>query len=145
MPAHFHIGLSDDHGVVARATPAVSAHLAHWYLTAEQFDPVPAAPGLYRLAGQGSDRDARRRGAQAVRDLRRAGFTVDADYALAPAPAVPTPQPARRPDLAERRARIARAAARTPSAHTAPHHEASPAALPLPAASAVHSVRGQSR
>ena len=105
---HFHFGLDPDLGVVARPTTDVTPHLAGWYLTREQFELVPGTADLYRLTGQ--DYDPWRRGRQAVHDLRRAGFAVQADYSLDPAQSAP-PVPARGNGLAERRARIAAAAA----------------------------------
>lgn len=138
MPPHFHFGLHSEHGVVARPTTAITLHLAHWYLTREQFEPVPGRTGLYRLTSP--DQDARRRGRQAVHDLRRRGFTVQADISLDPAQSAPPPAPARRDGLAERRARIAQAAAgRSTQRHagTAPSITAqSPVAGPPPVAAA---------
>ncbi|MFD5747450.1 hypothetical protein [Streptomyces sp. NPDC127033] len=80
---HFVFRAHPEHGFVASATPSVSGHLAHWYLTREQFEPVPDAPELFRLTEP--DRDGARRTRQAVHDLRRHGFTLDADVALDPA------------------------------------------------------------
>ncbi|MFI6004985.1 hypothetical protein ACIA98_32035 [Streptomyces sp. NPDC051366] len=113
MQPHFHFGLHPEHGVVARATAAITPHLADWYLQHERFEPVPGRPDLYRLAHP--DQDLRRRARQTVHDLRRHGFTVQADLSLDPAVTAAPPRPAQANCLAERRARIAQAAsARSP-------------------------------
>ncbi|MEU7415093.1 hypothetical protein [Streptomyces antibioticus] len=113
MQPHFHFGLHPEHGVVARATAAITPHLADWYLQHEQFEPVPGRPDLYRLTRP--DQDLRRRARQTVHDLRRHGFTVHADLSLDPAVTAAPPCPAQTNCLAERRARIAQAAsARSP-------------------------------
>ncbi|OAR26589.1 hypothetical protein A8W25_28415 [Streptomyces sp. ERV7] len=139
------MGVSDDHGVLARPTTTVSAHLAHWYLTAERFEPLPATPDLYRLTGAGSHQDARRRAIQVVHDLRHAGFAVDADYSLDPALTSAPPRAANRPSPAARHARIAQAA-RTSTILTAPPHHAAPrTAPPLPTTAALNTGRGQGR
>ncbi|WP_349239288.1 hypothetical protein [Streptomyces sp. CC224B] len=86
---------------------------------------------MYRLTQP--EQDGQRRTRQAVQDLRRHGFTVQADYSLDPAL---TPGPARlqvRNGLMERRQRLAQAAAaispqRAPALSTAP---AQPATVPL--------------
>jgi hypothetical protein len=105
---HFHFGLDPDLGVVARPTTEITSHLATWYLVREQLELVPGTVDLYRLTRQ--DHDPWRRGRQAVHDLRQAGFVVQADYSLDPAQSAPS-VPARGTGLAERRARIAAAAA----------------------------------
>jgi hypothetical protein len=100
-------------------------HLAHWLLTREQFEPVPGTPGLFRLAEP--ERDGPRRARQAVRDLRRLGYAVHADYALATAaPAGP------RLAGAQRRGRLAQAAARRSPQHRAAPTTSLPSARPLP-------------
>ncbi|MEU5833030.1 hypothetical protein ABZ820_04970 [Streptomyces diacarni] len=85
----------------------MTAHLADWYLTRLDFEPVPHQPGLYRLTRP--EYDAQRRAGQAVSSLRALGFAVQADYALEPAQ-----EPARtgRADTqCVSRSRVARAAA----------------------------------
>ncbi|MFE0055293.1 hypothetical protein [Streptomyces sp. NPDC059003] len=90
---------------------------------------------MYRLTQP--EQDGQRRTRQAVQDLRRHGFAVQADYSLDPAI---TPAPARpyvRNGLLERRQRIAQAAAatspqRAPALSTAPAQpSAQPAAVPV--------------
>ncbi|MGW2721076.1 hypothetical protein [Streptomyces sp. NPDC001492] len=108
---------------MAAAHPNIPAHLAHWYLEREQFEPVPHAPGLYRLTNP--EQDGLRRARQAVHDLRVAlhhhGYTVGADYALDPALTSPPAPPEVRNRIVERRHRIAQAAAtRSPQRATAP-------------------------
>ena len=105
-------GTHPDHGFVACATPTVSRHLADWFLTREQFEPVPGDPGLFRLIEP--ERDGPRRTRQAVHDLRVHGYAVYADVALdpaAPGPAVP--------DGRRERRRLAQAAAGAPSTRRA--------------------------
>ncbi|WP_367435087.1 hypothetical protein [Streptomyces celluloflavus] len=128
---YFAFGTHPEHGFVA-TTANVPTHLAHWYLVREQFVPVLATPGLYRLTNP--DQDGMRRTRQAVHDLRRHGYAVQADYSLDPAL---TPGPPHNPiavhEHAERRSRIARAAAgrspqRGPALTTSP-----PSARPIPA------------
>ncbi|GGS92859.1 hypothetical protein GCM10010254_10980 [Streptomyces chromofuscus] len=109
---HFRFGAHPEHGFVATATANIPAHLAHWFLVREQFEPVPDTPGLYRLTRP--EQDGFRRTRQAVHDLRRHGYEVQADDALDPALTAPPPQPAARNGLMDRRARIAQAAARSP-------------------------------
>ncbi|MFE4055221.1 hypothetical protein ACFXP3_02755 [Streptomyces sp. NPDC059096] len=121
---HFVFGAHPDHGFVASATPSVSGHLAHWYLTREQFEPVSGDPGLFRLTEP--DRDGTRRTLQAVQDLRRHGFTVHPDVALDPA-ASASPWPPLVPNgLLERRSRLARAAAGRTTQHSTPPTTAIP-------------------
>ncbi|WP_078916235.1 hypothetical protein [Streptomyces viridochromogenes] len=104
---------------MAAATANIPAHLADWFLVREQFEPVPGTPGLYRLTHP--EQDGTRRTRQAVLDLRRLGYEVQADYALDPAHAPGPPQPAVRNGLMERRNCIATAAAtRSPQSRTAP-------------------------
>ncbi|PZG80268.1 hypothetical protein C1I97_36030 [Streptomyces sp. NTH33] len=146
---HFVFGTHKDHGFVASATSSIPARLAHWFLVREQFEPVPGKPGLFRLTDP--ERDGPRRTRQAVQDLRRQGYAVHADVGLDPAQTAAPPRPARPNGLAERRSRIARAAAslspqRGPAPSTSP-----PSARPVPSkpnASTVHltaSAIGRSR
>ncbi|UBI41304.1 hypothetical protein K7I03_28495 [Streptomyces mobaraensis] len=119
MPEHFHFGTHPHHGFVAAATANLPAHLADWFLTQEQFESVPGTPGLYRLSDP--DRDGQRRTRQAVQDLRRHGYTVQADYALDPALTPGPPQHPARHGQVEQRSRIAQAAAaRSPQRGPAP-------------------------
>ncbi|AVH55682.1 MULTISPECIES: hypothetical protein [Streptomyces] len=104
---------------MATATANIPAHLADWFLVHEQFEPVPDTPGLYRLTHP--EQDGIRRTRQAVLDLRRQGYEVQADLPLDPARTAGPPQPAVRNGLMERRNRIAQAAAtRSPQRPTAP-------------------------
>lgn len=113
----------------------MTPHLGEWFLTREQFEPVPDIPGLYRLTQP--DQDGQRRARQAVRDLRTHGFHVQADYSLDPALAPEPDRPYVRNGLMERRQRIAQAAAatsshRAPTLSTAPARpSAQPAAIPV--------------
>ncbi|MFI6012527.1 hypothetical protein ACIBAG_27530 [Streptomyces sp. NPDC051243] len=93
----------------------MTAHLAEWFLTREQFEPVPGNPGLYRLAQP--EQDGQRRARQAVGDLRRLGFQVQADYSLDHALTPEPDRPYGRDGLPERRRRIAQAAAATSPQH----------------------------
>ncbi|MFF5090375.1 hypothetical protein [Streptomyces niveus] len=110
---HFAFGTHPEHGFVAAAntTTVLPAHLADWFLTRVQFEPVPGDPGLYRLTVP--EKDGRRRTRQAVHDLRRQGYTVHADIALDPAQSAGPPTPAPPNGLSERRSRIAQAAGRS--------------------------------
>jgi hypothetical protein len=114
--SHFTFGTHPQHGLVAAAlSPAVPAHLARRLLTREQFEPVPGTPGLFRLTEP--ERDGPRRARRAIHGLRRAGYTVHADYSLATTSEPAGPQPTR----TERRSRLARAAAlRSPQRRTPP-------------------------
>ncbi|MFG2294653.1 hypothetical protein [Streptomyces sp. NPDC048603] len=141
MPPHFHLGLHPEHGVVARATAAITPHLADWYLQREQFEPVPGRPDLYRLTHP--DRDLRRRARQTVHDLRRHGFTVHADLSLDPAETAPLNSPVRANSAAERLARIARAAAARPLQHRA--NASRVASVPVPALGAHFSAARRAR
>ncbi|MER5443128.1 hypothetical protein [Streptomyces sp. NPDC002790] len=115
---------------MAAATANIPAHLANWYLVREQFEPVPDTPGLYRLTSP--EKDGIRRTRQAVHDLRRHGYEVQADYRLDPGRSASPPRPALRGGLMERRNRIAQAAAtRSPQQHGAPT-TAPPEFLPQP-------------
>ncbi|MFD9327796.1 hypothetical protein [Streptomyces sp. NPDC060065] len=104
---------------MAAATANIPAHLADWLLVREQFEPIPETPGLYRLTHP--QQDGVRRTRQAVLDLRRHGYEVQADYPLDPALTAGPPQPAVRNKLMERRNPAAQAAAtRSPQRLTAP-------------------------
>jgi hypothetical protein len=117
---------------VSAATANIPAHLANWFLVREQFEPVPDTPGLYRLTNP--EQDGVRRTRQAVHDLRRHGYEVQADYSLDPGRSSSPPQTAVRNGLMERRNPIAQAAAtRSPQQRTAPT-TALPAFLPQPGA-----------
>ncbi|MER5737883.1 hypothetical protein ABT117_19695 [Streptomyces sp. NPDC002262] len=93
---------------MAAPTANTPPHLGHWYLTSEQFEPVPGVQGLYRLTNP--EYDGVRRTRQAVHDLRRHGFDVHADYTLDPSQSAGPPQVRPRAGLMERRSRIAQAA-----------------------------------
>ncbi|MFM9582507.1 hypothetical protein [Streptomyces caniscabiei] len=132
---HFRFRHHPEHGFVATAAPSFTPHLAEWLLVREQFEPVPFSPGLYRLIEP--NRDGLRRTRQAVHDLRNLGYRVRDDSTLDPAHASAPPRPTASNDLADRRSRIARAAAVRPSritalANAAP--SAPPAAGKAPAA-----------
>ncbi|MDX3855666.1 hypothetical protein [Streptomyces sp. AK02-01A] len=94
------------------------AHLAEWFLVREQFERVPGTAGLYRLTDP--ETDGPRRTRQAVHDLRKIGFHVQADLSLDPARTEGRPLPAARTGLTDHRARIARAAARSPQRDPGP-------------------------
>ncbi|MFD5128965.1 hypothetical protein [Streptomyces olindensis] len=127
---HFVFHAHDDHGFVASFTSSMPAHLAHWFLVREQFEPVPGEPGLFRLAEP--ERDGPRRTRQAVQDLRRHGYAVHADQAFDPAASAGPPIPTRPNGLMERRSRLAQAAAsRSPQRGPAPT-ASPPAARPIP-------------
>ncbi|MFB8352965.1 hypothetical protein [Streptomyces niveus] len=112
------------------ASPQLAPHLADWFLTRVQFEPVPGDPGLYRLTDP--ERDGPRRTRQAVNDLRRHGYTVHADIALDPTQSAgPPTTPALPNGLSERRARIAQAAGRPSQRRTVPATQATPL-RPLP-------------
>ncbi|MDX3372558.1 hypothetical protein PV387_42555 [Streptomyces sp. ME02-6987-2C] len=106
---HFAFGDHQEHGFVASFTSAIPSHLAHWFLVHEEFEPVPGDVGLYRLSEP--ERDGPRRTRQAVHDLRRRGYTVQADIRLNPADAASPPRPVRPHGLTEHRSRLAQAAA----------------------------------
>ncbi|MFF8481981.1 hypothetical protein [Streptomyces antibioticus] len=127
---HFAFGDHEEHGFVASFTASLPAHLAHWYLEREQFEPVPAEPGLYRLSEP--ERDGARRTRQAVHDLRRHGYTVQADIRLDPSLSAGPPRPARPHELQERRSRLARAATGRTTQRSAPPRTSPPAARPIP-------------
>ncbi|WDF44938.1 hypothetical protein PBV52_45460 [Streptomyces sp. T12] len=130
LSAHFHFAGHPEHGFVAAPTAAVTPHLAKWFLTREQFEPVPGHAGLYRLSEP--ERDGPRRTRQAVHDLRRQGYTVQADMHLDPALSAGPPRPVRSNGLQERRSRLAQAAAgRTTQRATAPT-TSPPATRPIP-------------
>ncbi|MFJ5265518.1 hypothetical protein ACIQAC_34130 [Streptomyces sp. NPDC088387] len=127
---HFAFGDHEEYDVVASFTSALPAHIAHWYLEREQFEPVPGKPGLYRLSEP--ERDRVRRTRQAVHDLRRNGYTVQADTRLDPdlsaGPAPPGPSNG----LQERRSRLAEAAACRTTQRTMPPTTSPPSPRPTP-------------
>ncbi|WP_236244435.1 hypothetical protein [Streptomyces sp. CC210A] len=127
---HFAFGTHEQHGFVAAFNSSLPAHLAHWYLVREQFEPVPEQPGLFRLTEP--ERDGQRRTRQAVHDLRRHGYTVHADVALDPALSASPPRPARSNGLAERRSRVAQAAAGRSPQRAQPPTTTPPSARPIP-------------
>ncbi|MFD7137034.1 hypothetical protein [Streptomyces sp. NPDC059894] len=127
---HFAFGDHEEHGFVASFTSAVPAHLAHWYLVREQFEPVPGEAGLYRLSEP--ERDGPRRTRQAVHDLRRQGYTVQADIRLDPAPSAGPPRPVRPHGAQERRSRLAPAAAGRTTQRSIPSTTSPPSARPIP-------------
>jgi hypothetical protein len=126
---HFAFGTHKEHGFVASFTSSMPAHLAHWFLVREQFEPVPGEPGLYRLSEP--ERDGPRRTRQAVHDLRRRGYTVHADITLDRAAPAGPPRPVRPNGLLERRSRLAQAAGRTTQRAT-PATASPPAVRPVP-------------
>jgi hypothetical protein len=128
--AHFLFAAHAEHGFVASFTATIPAHLAAWYLTREQFEPLPDAPGLFRLVDP--DRDGVRRTRQAVKDLRHLGYRVHADHTLEPVSSDTSGQ-ARVEERSRRRARIAQAAAIRSPQNTAPHAVPVPAARPFTA------------
>ncbi|MEV7242814.1 hypothetical protein AB0N92_16405 [Streptomyces sp. NPDC093248] len=127
---HFAFGDHATHGFVASFTSSMPAHLAHWYLVREQFEPVPDEPGLYRLSEP--ERDGPRRTRQAVHDLRRQGYTVQADIRLDPSLAAGPPQPVRPNGLQERRSRLPQAAAGRTTQRSTPPTTSPPSARPIP-------------
>lgn len=126
---HFVFGDHEQHGFVASVTASLPAHLGHWYLEHEQFEPVPAEPGLYRLTEP--ERDGARRTRQAVQDLRRRGYTVRADIRLDPSLSAAPPRPALPHGSLERRSRLAQAAAGRTTQRSAPPGASPPAARPI--------------
>ncbi|MFE3389531.1 hypothetical protein [Streptomyces anulatus] len=145
---HFAFGDHDEHGFVASFTATMPAHLAHWYLEREQFEPVPGEPGLFQLSEP--ERDGPRRVRQAVHDLRRQGYTVQADIRLDPALSSSPPRPVRPNGLMERRSRLAQAAASaTTQRRATPPTSSAPAARPIPpqpaSVPAVHLTASSSR
>ncbi|MBB4984193.1 hypothetical protein GGE06_005139 [Streptomyces sp. SFB5A] len=78
------------------------------------------------------ERDGPRRTRQAVHDLRRHGYTVHADVALDPAASASPPRPARSNGLAERRNRVAQAAAGRSPQRAQPPTTTLPSARPIP-------------
>ncbi|MFH8751915.1 hypothetical protein ACH4GK_33645 [Streptomyces rimosus] len=126
---HFAFGTHPHHGFVASATSHMPAHLAHWFLVREQFEPVDGQPGLFRLTEP--ERDGPRRTRQAVHDLRRSGYAVHADVVLDPAASPNPPRPIRPHGFSEHRSRIAQAAGRVSLRRPAPTTSAPPA-RPIP-------------
>lgn len=126
---HFVFGTHPKYGVVASATTSIPAHLAHWSLTREQFDPIADEPGLYQLTEP--ERDGPRRTRQAAQDLLRHGYAVHIDTDLAHAPA--TPSPPLRPDSpTERRSRITQASTSQSPQRRTPPTTSPPSAHPIP-------------
>ncbi|MFG2564648.1 hypothetical protein ACGFR6_04320 [Streptomyces sp. NPDC048567] len=125
---HFAFGVHEAHGFVASFTASMPAHLAHWYLKREQFEPVAGEPGLFRLSEP--ERDGPRRTRQAVNDLRGHGYTVQADFRLDPAFSTAAPRPIRPNGLTERRSRLAQAAAVTTTQR--PPTTSAPGTRPVP-------------
>lgn len=127
---HFAFGDHEKYGFVASFTSSMPAYLAHWFLQREQFEPVPGETGLYRL--NEPERDGPRRTRQAVHDLRRQGYTVQADMRLDPALSDGPPRPVRASGLLERRSRLAQAAAGRTTQRSAPPTTSPPATRPIP-------------
>ncbi|MGW3835127.1 hypothetical protein [Streptomyces microflavus] len=123
---HFVFGTHQQHGYAAAFAPDFPAHLAHWLLTRLQFEPVPQEPGLYRLSDP--QKDGARRTRQAALDLRAQSYAVHVDADVVHAGSAPS-----HPNgLAERRARVAHAAAtRPPQRGVAPAISA-PSIRPVP-------------
>ncbi|GGZ40540.1 hypothetical protein [Streptomyces poonensis] len=126
----FAFGTHPQHGFVAAFTSSMPVHLAHWFLTREQFEPVPGTPGLFRLTEP--ERDGPRRTRQAVQDLRRLGFAVQADVALDLTPSARPPRPASSDRLLQRHSRIAQAAAARSTQRGGAPTTAAPPAQPVP-------------
>ncbi|MER5885861.1 hypothetical protein ABT160_18665 [Streptomyces sp. NPDC001941] len=82
MSPHFRFGAHPRYGFVAYASPGVAPHLARWFMSREQFEPVPGTPGLFRL--RDPDWDGVRRTRAAVCALRVHRFEVRADPVLDP-------------------------------------------------------------
>ncbi|MFF8571606.1 hypothetical protein ACF06L_10305 [Streptomyces sp. NPDC015408] len=127
---HFSFGDHKEYGFVASFTSSISQHLAHWFLECEQFEPVPGETGLYRLCEP--ERDGVRRTRQAVHDLRRHGYTVQADIRLNPALSAGPPRPVRPHGLQERRSRLAQAASGRTTQRPTPPTAYPPSARPIP-------------
>ncbi|MFF5438856.1 hypothetical protein [Streptomyces achromogenes] len=144
---HFAFGTHPEHGFVAAPAATMPAHVGAWFLTREQFEPVPGHPALFRLTEPG--RDGARRARQAVNDLRALGYTVDADLRLDPGSPSRSARPARSHALSERRARLAQAAAVRSPQHRATPPTTAPATQPIPPkpayAPTVHLHTGRSR
>ncbi|MEU5626241.1 hypothetical protein [Streptomyces tendae] len=126
---HFSFGDHKEHGFVASFTSSIPQHLAHWFLEREQFEPVPGEPGLYRLSEP--ERDGPRRTRQAVHDLRRRGYIVQADIRLDPALSTGPRRPVRRHGLQERRSRLAQAASGRTTQRSTPPTASPPSARPV--------------
>ncbi|WP_030870509.1 hypothetical protein [Streptomyces sp. NRRL S-37] len=127
---HFSFGDHKEHGFVASFTSSIPQHLAHWFLEREQFEPVPGEPGLYRLSEP--ERDGPRRTRQAVHDLRRRGYTVQADIRLNSADTASPPRPVRPNGLQERRSRLAQAAVGRTTQRAILPTTSPPSARPIP-------------
>ncbi|MEV2258477.1 hypothetical protein AB0J13_07425 [Streptomyces anulatus] len=126
---HFVFGTHHQHGYAAAFAPDFPSHLAHWLLTRLQFEPVPQEPGLYRLTDP--QRDGARRTRQAAQDLRAQSYAVHVDADVAHAESGPS-RPARKNGIAERRARIAHAAATRPPRRGVTPTVSAPAARTVP-------------
>jgi hypothetical protein len=96
------VGHHPDHGIVATTPTPFAA--GRWMLDRLGFRPLDDNPDLFALDDQ--ERDGPDRATRAIALLRTAGYRVDADIALDPALAPPSPQhepaPPRRigPDIA---------------------------------------------
>lgn len=88
MPSHYDVlpdlafGHHPVHGIVAANPKNLAA--STWMLKGFDFHPVPDQPTLYALADQ--NRDGHGRTSRAIELLRKAGYQVDVDAALDPAP-----------------------------------------------------------
>ncbi|MFJ3019498.1 hypothetical protein ACIPH4_00855 [Streptomyces tendae] len=127
---HFSFGDHKEYGFVVSFTSSIPQHLAHWFLEREQFEPVPGEPGLYRLSEP--ERDGVRRTRQAVHDLRRRGYIVQADIRLNSADTASPPRPVRPNGFQERRSRLALAAAGRTTQRSTPPTTSLPSARPIP-------------
>ncbi|MEU6664022.1 hypothetical protein [Streptomyces sp. NPDC046821] len=89
MPSHYDalpdlaFGHHPVHGIVAANPKNLAA--SEWMLKHFDFQPLPGQPTLYSLVDQA--RDGQGRTARAVELLRKSGYRVDIDAALAPSPA----------------------------------------------------------
>ncbi|MEU3009022.1 hypothetical protein [Streptomyces sp. NPDC006863] len=126
---HFVFGTHPHHGYAAAFAPDFPAHLAHWLLTRLQFEPVPQEPGLYRLSDP--QQDGARRARQAAQDLRAQSYAVHVDADVAHAGSAPS-HPAHPNGLAERRTRIAHAAATRPPQRGVAPTVSAPSIRPVP-------------
>ncbi|MEU0204307.1 MULTISPECIES: hypothetical protein [unclassified Streptomyces] len=125
---HFVFGDHDAHGFVASFTSSMPGHLAHWYLQCEQFEPVPGEPRLYRL--REPERDGPRRTRQAIHDLRRQGYAVQADIRHDPSLSTDPPRRVRPNRFQERRSPLAQAAAGRTTQRSRPPTSSAPTARP---------------
>ncbi|MGX1268287.1 hypothetical protein [Streptomyces phaeoluteigriseus] len=103
MPSHYDVlpdlafGHHPVHGIVAANPKNLAA--STWMLRGFDFHPVPDQPTLYALADQ--NHDGHGRTSRAIELLRKAGYQVDVDVALDPAPASDTAQVRDRGPLGE--------------------------------------------